>query len=233
MSSPSALTKHCPQCSAMLAEETTYCACGYRFNTEAQPESNLVAQAEALYETHLRARLQRAVRTARLAKVDLLRDPRSPVKRTQLREMEKEVKALETQVMIQSARVADLRPAVTHPNVEAAPLRAKPISSVESPDTFRAAQTVKADKTFELFRLQQAVEKLRSSQATSAFHALQTEKADEVAKQTSTINACPSCGAAVNAGVVRCGCGYKLIADADAASDFLSAEEKAALRGNP
>jgi hypothetical protein len=230
MSSLSPLTKNCPQCRAILTAETVYCACGYRFESdtaEERPSSELVARAEALYELHLRARLQRGLRAARFAKVDVLRDPHSPVKTAQLQEAEKEIKLLKIQVTIQSKRADAARR-----RAESALAQTTP-ATAEAAETFRAAQTIKAEQTFELLQLQRALERLRSTQANGIFEAVQAEKARAVAERTNAVQACPGCGNTVTAGTTRCDCGYVLSSTGtDAAAGFLTAEELAALRNH-
>ncbi len=229
MSSLAPLTRSCPECRAALAAEATYCVCGYQFGTLTQESSSadLVVQAEVLYESHLRARLQRAVRAAKLAHLDLLRDPRSAVKTEQLREAEREVKLLEAKIDIQCLRIAEARAAATRTEPQTV-TAASP--DTETPNTFRATQTLKAEQTFELLRLEQAMEKRRSVQTTALFHATQADKAREIVNSTDAMQACPSCGGATTIGATRCGCGY-VLSDSATAADFLTNEELAALRG--
>jgi hypothetical protein len=195
-----------------------------------KPASNLVAQAEALYESHLRARWQRAARQARFAKMDVLRDPRNAAKLNQLHEAEREVRALETQLAIQVARVAEARAAA-----EQAPMPAMPDRTAidaDPPSTFRTAQSAKAEETFQEWRLRTAAEQLHARQTSAMFHAAQTEKAHEAIKKADANSShCPGCGTAVTPGTVRCDCGYVLLAT-ESNSDFISAEELAALRGS-
>lgn len=232
MAPPPRLTKDCPQCHAPLALHTDVCVCGYRYDatlrpTTAQPASSLLAQAEELYETHLRARLMRAQRGMKLAKVDLLRDPANPAKRAHVREAEKEVHQLETQLAVQAARVADARAAAERPQEETAN------AAAPAPETFRAAQSIQAQKSFELFNLELAAGGPHGiGQGRGVFKAHQAQKAEEALRTAVTdTRLCPGCGIPVAAGVARCDCGYRL----DAAGDdgpFLSDEEFAALRGN-
>jgi hypothetical protein len=63
------------------------------------------------------------------------------------------------------------------------------------------------------------------------FQAFQAERA-RAAASADAFQSCPGCGAIVPNGIARCECGYRLLASNDTASDFLSAEELAALRGN-
>lgn len=233
MSTSSALTKNCPHCRSVLAQEIEVCGCGHKFSDKMSadmPSSHLVAQAEALYESHLRARLQRATRTARFAKMDLLRDPRDPVKTNQLREAEKEMRLLETQLMIQSARVAEARANANNPPPTPAFTPAA-VMTTEAPEIFRAAQAIKAEETIEALQMQAATEQLRAAEATGVFKAVQAEKARTIAENADHARACPGCGTAVKAGTVRCACGYVLLGSS-ATPDFISAEELAALRSN-
>lgn len=233
MLSASPLTKNCPRCRAILTAQTAHCACGYHFEsdvTRERPSSDLVAQAEALYEMHLRARLRRAIRTARFAKIDVLRDPRNPLKTAQLRAAEKEVSLLETQVTIQSARAAEAR-AVTTARPAQSAFAPSIAVSVEAPESFHAAQTIKVEQASELLRLQLALEKLHSTQTTGVFTAVQADKAREVQQRAGAARTCSGCGNVVTAGTELCGCGYNLPATGtNAGSDFLTAEEFAALR---
>src|SRR5687767_4374267 len=106
------LTMECPRCHTSVEKTATQCSCGQVFAAIAENTVDLVTQAEILYETHLRARLQRAKRLARMAKVDLLRDPISAMKKTQLRELEKQVQALQEQINAQNDVIAHARAAV-------------------------------------------------------------------------------------------------------------------------
>lgn len=226
MPSTTSATKDCPQCRALLAGDAQSCVCGYRFETpESNRPTNLLAQAEELYETHLRARLQRAVRAVKLAKVDLLRDPGNPEMKRQLREAEKEASILETQIAAQVARVADVR--------AVAEIIGPAPAAPEAAEAFRAAQATKAERSLDLVNLELAAERVRASEATAVFKAVQAEKARAVEQRTTSvaIHTCPGCGVPVTPGVARCDCGYRL-QGADNSGEFLSADEFAALRGS-
>jgi hypothetical protein len=221
--SPSTLTTDCPRCHAALAPETTQCRCGHVLSAEtADIGMDLVTQAEILYETHLRARLQRATRLTRAAKVDLLRDPTNMAKKTQLREMENETLLLEKQLDLQGARIAEAR---------AAAQRSYGDVAVTALETFRAAQSAKAEQSIALNRLQTALEESRTTQATGAFNAVQAGRAREVVQETAGMQACPNCSAAVKIGATRCACGYQF-GGSQEGKEFISAEELSALREN-
>lgn len=227
MSQTSSATKDCPQCRALLAADAASCTCGHHFKatvSSGRPAGSLLAQAEELYETHLRARMQRAMRVVKLAKVDLLRDPGNPTMKIQLRDAEKEVKLLEAQLMVQIARVAD-----AHAAERGYDEPASAAADTQAPETFRATQAVKAEQSFELINLELAAERLRANQSTGVFKAIQAEKA-RAAERHATQN-CPGCGLPVAIGVARCDCGYRLH-NAESVGDFLSADELAALRGS-
>jgi len=168
---------------------------------------SLLAQAEALVETHLRARLQRARRELKLAKVDLLRDPSNAARKTHLREMEKQVRELETQVEVQVARVAEACAAAPPPSPPAAAVTETP----EAPEQFRATQAEKAEHGQDFVRLQLAAETPRASETTAMFSAAQAEKARTTAEPAAAEDQPPA---------------------PSAPSEFLSADELAALRGS-
>jgi hypothetical protein len=220
-------TKKCPQCQSLLVADAAACVCGYHF--EAAPEaeftsSDLVTQAELLYETHLRARHQRALRAVKLAKIDLLRDPGDAAKKKILLEAEKEARTIAVQTELQSARVADARAAASARRSEA------PSTVVEAPAVFRESQTIRSETAISMLRLAAATEARRAHQASAVFHAAQADRAEVAAATVATPDACPGCGAAVAVGAARCECGFQLLASNDP-GDFLSAEELAALRG--
>jgi hypothetical protein len=164
---------------------------------------NLLAQAEALVETHLRARLQRARRELKLAKVDLLRDPSNAARKTHLREVEKQVRELETQVEVQVARVAEVSASLPPP---VAVVREIP----QVPEQFRARQAAMAEHRKDFARTQLVSEAPRPSETTAMFSVAQAEKARSVVEPTAAEPA-PVAGAT---------------------SEFLSADELAALRGS-
>lgn len=222
MSAISSATKDCPQCRALLAGDATTCACGHRFEHNERPTSTLLTQAEELFETHLRARHQRALRALKLAKVDLLRDPGSAVRKAQLRELEKDAQQLELQLATQVARVAEVRAAAEQTPVE---LSSTPTTDTE--ETFKALQAAKALRAFEVNRLGTAIEEHQGS-VSGAFIAAQAEKASHTERAAATPQTCPGCGNHLAAGIAHCACGYRL--GQDASADFISVEEFAALR---
>lgn len=219
-----ALTKDCPRCHVPLSIGTDQCTCGYLFVPATTPgvTLDLVTQAEVLYETHLRARLQRAMRLTRVAKVELLRDPTNVAKKAQLRQMEKEALLLEKQLDLQGTRIEEARAAAQRSSVEL---------TAAAVEHFRAAQGIKAEQSLESNRLQRALDERTLSQATGAFNATQADKARNVVEQRQGIQTCPNCNAAVKIGLVHCQCGYRLRSAQDD-KEFLSTDELTALREN-
>lgn len=96
----------CPQCATLNASGAERCGCGYRFATAAAAGGDLVAQAEALYEYYLSTRLARAVKAAKAARRELLRDPENPDRRNDLKQADEEVRMLQAQLALQAARTA-------------------------------------------------------------------------------------------------------------------------------
>lgn len=220
--SPSAPTKDCPQCLSALPLKNTQCHCGHLFAVTDDIDMTLATQAEVLYETHLRARLQRATRLTRAAKVDLLRDPTNVAKKARLREMENELLLLENQIDLQGSRIADAR---------AATLRSLGDNGVTALDAFRAAQHTKAERSIELNRLQAALDESCATQVTGAFSAAQAKRAYDVVQETPGPQACPNCNAAMNSGTIGCTCGYQCGGSQDD-KELTNAAELSVLRGN-
>jgi hypothetical protein len=104
--------KICPQCDTRNALDSVQCRCGYLFaghSTESSGSSDLVAQAEALYEYYLSTRLSRAVKAAKAAQSEALRDSESAVKAANLKRAEEEVRLLQAQLALQAARTTQAR----------------------------------------------------------------------------------------------------------------------------
>jgi hypothetical protein len=192
------LTTECPRCHTSLKSTSTSCACGHQFDDTI----DLVTQAEVLYETHLRARLQRTKRLARVAKVDLLRDPISAAKKAQSRELESQVRSLQEKLDAQNDVIAQARAAVLE-NAQTV------LTTISSIDALRANESVKAAQSMELNRLQAALNELSSAQPSQAFTETQTRKADHVAQKMEKAQACPKCGSPTTIAAVRCNCGFR------------------------
>jgi hypothetical protein len=219
--SSTATTKKCPQCASLLAAETAACACGHLFTASADAptsSSDLVTKAEELYESHLRSRLQQALRALKFAKVDALRAPSDSVKLARMRQAERDVRDLETQLAVQAARVAAARSAPKPPDIGSA-----------NADSFREAQAAKAREVVEFTRVQEAAKRGETAHGNARFSTDQLEKAEQILKARPSIIHCAGCGLALPEGATICECGFNQEA-ANAASDFLSAEEKAALK---
>lgn len=75
-----------------------------------------MAQAEALYEYYLSTRLARAVKAAKAARRELLRDPENPDRRNDLKQAEEEVRMLQAQLALQAARTAQAQRGAAAPN---------------------------------------------------------------------------------------------------------------------
>lgn len=196
------LTLDCPSCHTSLQSNSTQCQCGHRFTNVADDTIDLVTQAEILYETHLRARLTRAKRLVRVAKVDLLRDPISASKKIQLRELEKQVHALQQKLDAQNDVITHAREAVLA-NAQTV------VDAMTAIESLRATQNAKATQSMELNRLQTALHELSPTQPSEAFTAAQTRKADNVAQKMEKTQTCPKCDAPIISAAIRCQCGYR------------------------
>lgn len=128
----------CPQCAALNASGAERCGCGYRFATTAAASGDLVAQAEALYEYYLSTRLARAVKAAKAARRELLRDPENPDRRNDLKQAEEEVRMLQAQLALQAARTAQAQRGAPTPDAAGAVGAAEPTLAFSERQVARA-----------------------------------------------------------------------------------------------
>jgi hypothetical protein len=80
----------------------------------ASPSSTLVAQAEAVFESYLAARVVNARRELTSAKVALLRDPRNRARLEAIRHAETDVEKLQAQLVEQKRNAARARARIDH-----------------------------------------------------------------------------------------------------------------------
>ncbi|HEX7043760.1 MAG TPA: hypothetical protein VF203_04005 [Burkholderiales bacterium] len=196
----------CPRCSTVPDPQTGRCLCPEPVEPVSAPRSGaLLAQAEALFETYLAARLVRARRQVTAAKVALLREPRSRTRLEELRRAEQEVERLQAQLVEQVRRTAQARAGEPRDAANTAPAEPPAGAQAEPTESFRALQAAKA-------------EEIAASRLAEGTHADERE--------------CPNCGARVPGEAWICGCGYAFRAAGDevAAEPFLTDEELAALR---
>lgn len=101
----------CPVCRTAADPATGRCRCPGDPAQAKGGSPDLLAKAEALFESYLAARVVHARRRARDAKVALLRDPRSRDKIEALREAEREAAVLEMQLIEQTRKTQYARSA--------------------------------------------------------------------------------------------------------------------------
>ncbi|HEY8554775.1 MAG TPA: hypothetical protein VIL43_09585 [Burkholderiales bacterium] len=195
----------CPQCGTVPDPQTGRCLCPQTAEPTSTPGSGtLLAQAEALFETYLAARLVRARRQVTAAKVALLREPRNRTRLEELRRAEQEVERLQAQLVEQVRRTAQARAAERQDTATAAPTEPPAGVQAEPTESFRALQAARAEEI-----------------AASRF--AEGARADE--------RTCPSCGARAPGDARICGCGYTFASDNEVVAEpFLTEEELAALR---
>jgi hypothetical protein len=191
----------CPQCHASHASASP--CVGVAREITSGP---LMAQAESLFESYLAARLLRSRRNLTVAKVTLLRDPRSRAKRDALLRVEAETQTLQTQLLEQTRRAARAREhAKVAAHVESLSAELVSTPSARATEDFRALQAAKADNT------------MRSTVP----HGYSRPDDRE----------CPRCGNRTSADHTVCRCGHRFVAGNESrAEPFLSDEEAAALR---
>jgi hypothetical protein len=228
--SVSSSTRACPRCRAHVANDQLRCACG----SVIEPDSNhlpssqgIVAQAEALYETYLNARLQRAVRALQTIKASLARDPASPTLIGQMRETTMEIESLRGQLSAQTVRTEDARRRVaitTEP-----PVAVAPTVSVEPDAVFRMSQAAAAEAVMDSLSVGRVIETRRIGEADLVFNATQAVRAERLVEPPRVeVRNCPKCRSATNADGKCIACGHAL--PGGAATEFISKEEIAALR---
>ncbi len=208
-----------------MTATATRCACGYVNEDAREPAAgseNLMNKAERLYENYLSTRVMRA----RKAVIDLrarrLRDPRDESLLRQLRTAEKELRAVEMQLMAQNARANDEPQAgdMTTEPVETAPEHEGPTPepSAEPTTRFRANQATRAAA-------------VPGTKRKDKFATDQAERAEQaVASTEPSLKVCPECEATLSPSAPQCICGYNFrLARRQPA--FLTHEEIRALRG--
>ena len=214
----------CPDCRARMAPDATRCACGYvdeHAPDMADARENLVNKAERLYESYLSARIMRARKAVIDIRARRMRTPGDESLLRQLRTAEKELRAVEMQLVAQNAKIAEEESA----NNEITEQVETPASSIdeqpttaEPPARFRAMQATRADEVPRV----QPVEKFTAAQAKQAEQAL--------AASDPSLKICPECEATLSPAAPQCICGYNFrLAKRQPA--FLTSEEIRALRG--
>jgi len=217
--------RRCPDCRARLAADAARCACGYvspDAGTAGVDGDNLVTKAERLYENYLSARVMRA----RKAVIDLrarrMQNVRDESLLRQLRTAEKELRALEMQLVAQNTKESSAAAAnheiVTEP-IETPPQEAPDeIATPTVPARFRASQSARAAG-------------ITRAESSDPFTGAQSRRAQEALQHADpSLKVCPECEATLSPQAPQCVCGYNFRL-ARRLPAFLSDEEIRALRG--
>jgi hypothetical protein len=172
----------CPQCGALNAPDTVRCGCGYLCAAATPAGGDLVAQAEALYEYYLSTRLARAVKVAKVARMDLVRDPENPARANALKQAEDEVFVLQAQLASQAARAAQAQRGATPPD-SATP--APSAAGTPAPSTaFSERQAARADAISDGARPHEATQSVGVA-STAEFALAQNQRAERVTREHS------------------------------------------------
>jgi hypothetical protein len=211
----------CPSCRSIVPASVERCSCGAYLGAAGSHADGLVTQAEALYESYLNARLQRAVKTLQSARAALARNPAQAMLTQQMRECTREIETLRAQLAAQAARIEEARrkdaegkrsPTLSGgPNVQSAP-----------DDSFRQAQAAMASGAVEEAKRAQL---LNSPKEDSTFNAAQAVRAQRIA---GAADLCPVCRTGMGPDGRCQACGYTRRPVSND-QDFLSKEEIAAL----
>ena len=216
----------CPDCRARLAAHAARCVCGYvspDANVAGVDGDNLVTKAERLYENYLSARVMRARKTVIDLRARRMQNVRDEALTHLLRTAEKELRALEMQLVAQNTKenAPDARTteeAVTEPTdlPSASPPGNDPIPS--EPMRFRASQSARAVG-------------ITQPKSKDSFTNAQARRADQVLENADpSLKVCPECDATLSPHAPQCVCGYNFRL-AKRLPAFLSDEEIRALRG--
>jgi hypothetical protein len=246
--------KTCPSCAANLPLATQQCECGHLFDVDetqdVRPHGELLAKAEALYESYLRTHVMRARRSLQDAKLELNHDPRNREKMTQAKRSERELWVLETELAIQIAKTTDARKRIKQARTELAQTSRSKIDSVpetiasennnESPallssdptGNFRSAQVLIAEAALKTVQANMAAREHRQDNDGSSFRANQTAKAEEavVKARSEQVRECPACSTVLSSDSTQCHCGYVFPDNDKTTRPFLSRDEIEALR---
>lgn len=139
--------KPCPACGVVVAVETSYCACGYGFESvsgdERPPEEQALLDEE-LFQAYLQARIDQAVETVEAARAEFAAESSDRRKTDRLIHAVQEALALRDERDAQTLKIAQLRDSIPA-RTEAPSLSAQPT------EAFRAQQAAKAEKIMESF----------------------------------------------------------------------------------
>jgi len=217
--------RRCPDCRARLAADATVCNCGYvspDAGAAGVDGDSLVTKAERLYENYLSARVMRA----RKAVIDLrarrMQNVRDESLLRQLRTAEKELRALEMQLVAQNTKESS--PAAANYEIVTEPIETPPKESSDDiatptvPARFRASQSARAAG-------------ITRVESHDAFTGAQARRAQEALDHADpSLKVCPECEATLSPQAPQCVCGYNFRL-ARRLPAFLSDEEIRALRG--
>jgi hypothetical protein len=215
----------CPSCGAHVPASLSRCSCGAVVGVASHESPGLVSQAEALYESYLNARMQRAVKTLQSTRFALARDPADSRLIQQMREATREIETLRGQISAQALRIEEVRRKESEA-ADRVPV-IPPGNAHVTPPEFRETQAFRAQQTVEAAAAAKLAESLTSADAGAAFNAAQAVRAERIAG--ATVDLCPVCRANMGSDGRCRACGYARRPPAGE-DDFLSKEEIDALR---
>ena len=137
-------SRSCPLCAGPLDIEGKCRAC-----TAPAPVASeeLVAKAEALFMSYLAARIVRARRAAKAAKVELLRDPRNRGKADAVQTAEQEAQRLQAQLVVHTRQAKHAASGDAEPRRDDSRATS---AGAETDDTIASVQTTASDQDHRL-----------------------------------------------------------------------------------
>ena len=125
MTARSIFQKVCPECMATVPLDTRECICGHHLDHDdtdtALSSEEIRLKAEELYENYLGARVDQAVKAVKTARADFARDPSNTAKSNQIDSAMREAQMAESALAAQSARIAEMKKAMSPKARSAAP----------------------------------------------------------------------------------------------------------------
>ncbi|MEX2164070.1 MAG: hypothetical protein WD823_07485 [Sulfuricaulis sp.] len=147
--------KPCPECSAVVPNDTARCSCGHQFENDthdSQHSDEQALQEEELFAAYLAARIDQIVAAVEAARAELTSDTLDLRKTEHLLQSVQEALSLRDERDAQMAKIAVIRETIQASNEQLTP--ATPDGTVqtsEPTEKFKTQQAEKAEKIIEAY----------------------------------------------------------------------------------
>lgn len=185
--------KVCPSCMITLSLDNKQCPCGHAFDTnnagESTPSSEEIRlNAEELYENYLAARVEQAVKSAKVAQADFARDPGNPKKSKHITRAIDEAREARTNLAAQKQRVAELKNSLQAviPHARLPVRMAAPRTRVTQSMRPRNTKTIQARRNTQTMRQTKAEHRITSTARRNTAPVKQTSTVPRITKTIRT-----------------------------------------------